>query len=109
MAADSEAFYPHLNVGGSHILNNISGRASQAIGFLATAVPEFSADGADDRGSFGCPSALIRVISGQISSSVSSAASCKTDPGLVAAPAAPRHPWSICSRFELPKSGRSEN
>ena len=38
---------------------------------------EFSADDADGRGSCGSPSAHIRVISGQISSSMSSAASCK--------------------------------
>jgi hypothetical protein len=48
--------------------------------------PEFFADIADDRGSYRIQSAFIRVISGQISSSVSSAASCKIDPDLVAAP-----------------------
>ena len=60
------------------------------------ALPEFSADGADGRGLCGSPSALIRVISGQISSSVPSAASCKTDSGLVAAPPRCAHPWLKC-------------
>jgi hypothetical protein len=47
---------PHRNARESVLANNISGQA----------VPEFSANGADGRGSGGNPSALIRVIRGRV-------------------------------------------
>jgi hypothetical protein len=60
------------------------------------AVPEFSADGADGRGLYGSPSALIRVIRGQISfSSAALRRPVKSNYGLVAALLRQVHLWLI--------------